>query len=443
MEVHIVSRETVKPSSPATLTKKPYKLSLFDQLTPGTYTPTIFFYPKNRPNSDTTQVLARLKRSLSETLDSYFFLSGRTRDNRFIDCFDEGVPFFEASVSVGLSDFLKHHEHEWLNRLVAYRPYTKEALDSPLLSIQVSVFACGGIVIGTSASHKLIDALTGSFILKTWAAMFRGDVSDGISPQIDEASMYFPTRDSFPQNHLSLMESLWFTEANYVTRRFVFGAKSISAIKEMAKSKPESKQSRIEALSCFIWKHCMSASKAVSGSPQVSILVEAVNLRTRTTPPMSSSSIGDLFWWATAASNNDDTKSTELPELANLLKEAIELYDTDFTKSLQGNEGDEAIYQYCEQLEGLFSLEKPDIFAFTSWCYVGFTKLNFGWGEPIWVGTVGKAGPAFRNLTVFIETRDGKGIEAWITLDQKRMSVLEHDPQFLAFASLNPKISSL
>ncbi|KAJ8759141.1 hypothetical protein K2173_004148 [Erythroxylum novogranatense] len=443
MEVHIVSRETVKPSSPAIVTKKPYKLSLFDQLTPTTYTPIIFFYSKNRSNSNTTQVLARLKRSLSETLDSYFFLSGRTRDNRFIDCFDEGVPFFEASVSVGLSDFLKHHEHEWLNRLVAYRPYTKEALDSPVLAIQVSVFACGGIAIGVSASHKLMDAHTGSFFFKTWAAMCRGDVSDGINPQVDEASMYFPTRDSFPQNHLSLMESLWFTEANYVTRRFVFGAKSISAIKEMAKSKPESKQSRIEALSCFIWKHCMSASKAVSGSPQVSILVEAVNLRTRTTPPMSSSSIGDLFWWATAASNNDDTKSTELPELANLLKEAIELYDTDFTKSLQGNEGDEAIYQYCEQLEGLFSLEKPDIFAFTSWCYVGFTKLNFGWGEPIWVGTVGKAGPAFRNLTVFIETRDGKGIEAWITLDQKRMSVLEHDPQFLAFASLNPKISSL
>ncbi|KAJ8759165.1 hypothetical protein K2173_004172 [Erythroxylum novogranatense] len=218
MEVHIVSRETVKPSSPAIVTKKPYKLSLFDQLTPTTHTPIIFFYSKNRSNSNTTQVLARLERSLSETLDSYLFLSGRTRDNRFIDCFDEGVPFFEASVSVGLSDFLKHHEHEWLNRLVAYRPYTKEALDSPVLAIQVSVFACGGIAIGVSASRKLMDAHTGSFFFKTWAAMCRGDVSDGINPQVDEASMYFPTRDSFPQNHLSQMESLWFTEANYVTR---------------------------------------------------------------------------------------------------------------------------------------------------------------------------------------------------------------------------------
>jgi shikimate O-hydroxycinnamoyltransferase len=56
---------------------------------------------------------------------------------------------------------------------------------------------------------------------------------------------------------------------------------------------------------------------------------------------------------------------------------------------------------------------------------------------------MGKVGPAFRNLTVLIETKDGNGIEAWVTLDEERMAILERDPEFLAFASPNPKFSSL
>ncbi|CAN1336858.1 hypothetical protein LINPERPRIM_LOCUS37334 [Linum perenne] len=55
--------------------------------------------------------------------------------------------------------------------------------------------------------------------------------------------------------------------------------------------------SRVEVLSCFIWKCCMSASKAVGRTSKTSILVEAVNLQSQTDPPLSEASIGDVFWW--------------------------------------------------------------------------------------------------------------------------------------------------
>lgn len=55
----------------------------------------------------------------------------------------------------------------------------------------------------------------------------------------------------------------------------------------------------------------------------------------------------------------------------------------------------------------------------------------------------GKFGPAFRNLVIFVETQYGNGIEAWVTLEEKLMGVLEHDPKFLALASPDPGISSL
>ncbi|PON48846.1 Transferase [Trema orientale] len=94
------------------------------------------------------------------------------------------------------------------------------------------------------------------------------------------------------------------------------------------------------------------------------------------------------------------------------------------------------------QIESIFSMERPDIFGFTRWNSL-FSNIDFGWGKPFWVGVIGKAGPAFRNLVVFMDSQWGKGIAAWITLEAKQMAVLENDKEFLAFASLNLGISSL
>ena len=89
----------------------------------------------------------------------------------------------------------------------------------------------------------------------------------------------------------------------------------------------------------------------------------------------------------------------------------------------------------------MFSAEpKPDVCAVTCWLRF-FNDIDFGWGKPFWVGIMGKVGPAFRNLIIFSETPWGDGIEAWVTLEEKEMAVLENDPEFLACASLNPSIS--
>ncbi|WCJ19289.1 HXXXD-type acyl-transferase family protein [Euphorbia peplus] len=439
MEVQIVSKEYIKPSS-SSINRKPYKLSFFDQLTPTTYAPTVLFYPKNNLNFDPKLALKNLKISLSETLNIFYPLSGRTIDNYYIDHFDEGIPFVESRTNFRMSDFLKIQDIERLNMFLSSQPFTNEMdLSIPLLQVQFTLFKCGGISLGMSASHKLIDGPTGKAFFNSWACICKGDLKGVIHPNLEQASEFFPPRVSIPENHLSLMESLWFTEANYVTRRFVFNSKGI----ETMRAKAEGKISRVEAMSCFIWKCCMKAANALSGVAKNSILVEAVNLRPLTKPPMSNSSIGNIFWWATAGADPSNEKQTELSELMKSLSEGIALFKTDYTESFQGSDGYETMSAYCNQLEDLFASEKPDIFAFTTWCHLGFTRLDFGWGKPFWAGVIGKVGPCFRNLTIFIETKDGKGIEAWITLDQQRMTFLENDSEFLTFASPNPKISSL
>ncbi|XWS56394.1 hypothetical protein CRYUN_Cryun09bG0081700 [Craigia yunnanensis] len=447
LEAQILSREIIKPSSPEIIhQRKPFKICLFDQLTPTTYVSMVLFYSLSDTNfSNTTNILTHLKTSLSETLNILYPLSGRITDNLFIRHFDEGVPFLSARINCRLSEFLKHHEIESLNKLLPCQPFSKESNDEvPLLVCQVTTFACGGIALGICTSHKITDVKTGLVLGNVWSRISHGSHENLVGyPSLAEASLIFPPKNPMPQNILSMMENLWFTEANYITRRFTFDAKAIAKLKAMAKGEGEATPTRTEAVSGFIWKCSMAASRAISGSLKPSILAQAVNMRPREkSNSLDAGSIGNVFWWASVHSNPAET-GTELSELVNLMKESIAAFDDEYLSSLQGEEGFQAIAEYINQLEMMFSLEKPDIFAFTSWLNTGFYKVDLGWGPPCSLALFGKVGPKFRNLTVFVETKCGKGIEAWMTLDEKRMSVLEKDPEFLKFASPNLKISSL
>ncbi|XWS56393.1 hypothetical protein CRYUN_Cryun09bG0081600 [Craigia yunnanensis] len=444
LEVQFFSREIIKPSSPEIHRMRPFKINLFDQLIPATYVTSITFYSLSETNFITTMVLTQLKKSLSETLNILYPFSGTINDNMFIDHFNEGVPFLSARVNCRLSEFLKHHEIESLNKLLPCQPFTKELNNEvPLLVCQVTIFSCGGIALGLGMSHKITDVQTGLNLVNVWSTICRGSNHNVGYPSLAEASLIFPPRNPMPQNYLLLMENLWFTEANYITKRFTFDAKAIAKLRAMAKGEHEAAPPRIQAISGFIWKCSMAVSRAISGSAKPSILVQAVSLRPRRKPNLLNNSIGNLFWWASCATNLADETGTKLSELVDLMRESVAAFDDEYLNSLQGEEGFEAIAEYFNQLETMFSSEKPDIFAFTSWCNLGFYKLDFGWGSPQWFALFGKVGSAFRNLTVFVETKCGKGIEAWITLDEKRMSVLEKDPEFLKFASPSLKISSL
>ncbi|CAN0910437.1 Stemmadenine O-acetyltransferase [Linum grandiflorum] len=445
MEVRIISKELVKPSSPEIIqAKSPHKFCLFDQLTPLTFVPLIQFYPYNDHHRSTTGIIPH-------TLNIYYPFSGRTDpSNLFVHSFNKGLPFTHSQVNSSLTHFLKLHQNDThlLNLFLPRQPFQKEESveeqDYPLMEIQVSVFSCGGIAFSWTTSHKLIDGSTLDSFITTLSAFARGSTNDVVSPNFSLAAELFPPRNPPPVKFVKFMESLWFTEADYVTRRFVFSQSSISRIRS---SVAPVKLSRVNAVSCFIWQRAMAASAVVcgGGAAATSILVEAVNMRKATDPPLPEGTVGNVFWWATAAASPE----MEMAELGNMVSEAVAAYfSDDYVASIQGEGGYDSMSGYFEQLEALLSDEeeegKVDIVAFTSWTGFGYTAFDFGWGKPIWVAVVGKVGRAFRNLTVLVDPRDGTGgIEAWVTLDERRMSVVERDLRFLEFASPNPRISNL
>ncbi|OWM70682.1 hypothetical protein CDL15_Pgr014355 [Punica granatum] len=46
--------------------------------------------------------------------------------------------------------------------------------------------------------------------------------------------------------------------------------------------------------------------------------------------------------------------------------------------------------------------------------------------------------PMFLNWIFLVDTRSGDGIEAWVTMDEQDMALLQEDPELRAFANVNP-----
>nr|XP_011459078.1 PREDICTED: vinorine synthase-like [Fragaria vesca subsp. vesca] len=182
MEVRILSKEYIKPSSPTPPHLSTHKFSLLDHLMPPVYIPMILFYrpvsPLNTTSSERSQAL---KQSLSETLTRFYPLAGRIRSNLCIDCNDEGACYIEAKVeSHDLSEFLQHPDLSLLpkllppfNSMLDHSGQLKNTTTAPgggadVVMIQVTNFACGGLVIGVYVSHMIVDGVVGVSHAPLW-----------------------------------------------------------------------------------------------------------------------------------------------------------------------------------------------------------------------------------------------------------------------------------
>ncbi|XP_030487512.2 stemmadenine O-acetyltransferase [Cannabis sativa] len=457
MELRITSRETVKPSSLSKYHLQPYKLCLFDQFTPMTYVSLVIFYRTPLLHNSNSN-LTYLKNSLSETLNLFYPLSGKTKDNLYVDDFDTGVAYMEAEVSCSMAEFFKLGQTNLLNELVPFPPLRnevveaspkKEVLNIPhVVGFQVNVFECGGIALGTSFSHKVADAGTMSHFLKAWATISSRHHSassdqDGIitGPNCSHASLVFPPLNSVPQKYKTTTEKMWFNKKSLVTKRVVFDENSIAVLKDLAKSDQVLRPSRNDVLTCFIWKHAsIAAATAKGGKARPSVAGLAVNLRPRMKSKLAlDNSIGNLFWW-TRSATVPDVRTVGISELVRVMRESLVSFNESVKRSEESDDvGLAMVSEYYDAMETWFESRETDYYIFTNWS--GFySEVDFGWGKPVWIGAHGGiGGERFMKVQVLVEIPGGKGVEAFLTLEEDEMVVLEKDPKFLEFASFNPQ----
>ncbi|KAI3522215.1 hypothetical protein L1887_11699 [Cichorium endivia] len=168
----IISRETIKPSSPTPSSLHTYNLSSFDQLIDQKYVSVILFYQNNvNSNLSANDKVQEIKKSLSQSLTRYYPFAGRlcSPTTTYVDCNDEGVVFVEAQNDRELETF--QHITEQDTNLEQLLP---DGLDGTnIVGVQLNHFACGGMGVAVSMSHIIGDGCTlGSFV-NYWASVSR------------------------------------------------------------------------------------------------------------------------------------------------------------------------------------------------------------------------------------------------------------------------------
>ncbi|EXB82427.1 Vinorine synthase [Morus notabilis] len=434
VEIELISKEFIKPSSPTPDHLRHYQLSFLDQLSPKVYNPWLLFYLLNNDDhvhhsefNNITNISYHLKKSLSQVLSLYYPLAGRVKDGlNIIDCNDEGVPFFEARVKGKLSDVIDNPN---INELDRFLPFKLDDVTELALGLQINVFECGGIAIGVCNSHQLSDALSNITFIKTWVATARRE-PDIVRPEFISGKL-FP-----PKNLVGLNPSIGITRKNIMTKRFVFKAATIEALRakydENSLGEDRRRPSRVEALSAFIWSRFVAATNGDQSGhddQKTYIVLHAVNLRPRFEPPLGENHFGNYFRVAITVPSLK-TGEDLCHGFVRQVREEIRKIDKEFVRKLQ--EGNEHLELLKDRSEG-FVKGEVITFAFTSLCRFPVYEADFGWGKPTWVGS---AALNFHNVTVFMDAKNGDGIEAYLSLKDEDLAKLEVDKEFQACVSL-------
>ncbi|KAG6759085.1 hypothetical protein POTOM_035552 [Populus tomentosa] len=375
IETEVISNEIIKPSSPTPDHLRHYQLSFLDQISPPTYNPRLLFYPADGDvKINNIEKPNQLKQSLSEILNLYYPLAGRIKDNLFVECNDEGIPFFQAEVKCRLPQVVENPEPSELNKLI---PFALDDAEELPLGIQYNIFECGGIVIGLCISHKVGDASSLFTFIKYWAATARGEADHISRPDFISATL-FP-----PINISGFKPTTGITKEDVVTKRFVFRSSSIELLKEKCSPASGSLEnqrppSRVEALSVFIWQRFTAATK-----------------------------------------ENDN--------LVSQIRDSIGKIDKEYVKKLQ--KGSEHL-GFIKEQAARFLRGEVIYLNFTSLCRFPLYEADFGWAKPIWVGSPSLT---FKNLVVFMDTASGDGIEALVHLKEEDMAKFEEDEELLQY----------
>ncbi|PON39718.1 Transferase [Parasponia andersonii] len=427
IEVELISKEIVKPSSPTPNHLRHYQLSFLDQLCPNTYNPLVFFYELH-DHYDISEISNKIKKSLSEVLTLYYPLAGRVKNDRFVDCNDEGVSYTVARVNstCRLSDAIKNPLPSELSKFLPFEllPTTEFAL-----GVQLNIFEHGGIAIGLCILHKLGDALSCVVFAKTWVAVARGEANQLAHPEFVSAAL-FPFKDDH------VFDPTPMATKKTITKRFVFDASTIEAIRLDYNYKDHDDQpkrpSRVEALSTFIWNRFVAATKDeyLAECDRGYTVVHPANLRPRLIPPLPEHSFGNLARCGVVILSNGEEKGSEL---VKLIREGMRKLDMDYLRKVQQGEDEymDLLLNYSREI----TMKGGQYFTlcFTSLCRFPLYDTDFGWGQPTWVSS---AALCFGNFVAFMDTKSGNGIEAYISLKEEHMAKLEADENFLKAASL-------
>ncbi|MED6220022.1 hypothetical protein PIB30_041100 [Stylosanthes scabra] len=415
MEMELISRETMKPSSPTPPHLETYPLSFMDVKTNPTYVPLVYFYRSNNHQLLETTI-AILKKSLSEALSMYYPMAGRFRDQVAIHCNDQGVPLLITAIKRDLSHILNNTTHANLLPLFPQNlPWTamQNPTHDPILAIQINTFSCGGIAIALCMSHKFSDISALFNFVNDWAAITKNYQNQDHSLTLPSPPLLHAGVSLFPLGDFPVYPEPQYPEIhNTVCKRFVFQGSRIDSLKAMT---APVHATRIQAVTALICKCAISALGLSPNTPLLSSV--AVNLRNRIDPPIPSKTVGNMISFFTFSSSQTD----QVPELVSKMKKGMADSEKEMKKYGGKNRDLDFIGEFMKEEEAEAEAPVDPVVIFSSWCRFSMYEADFGWEKPVWISSVSNV----TNLVILMDARDGKGMEVVLSMEEEHMARIE------------------
>ncbi|CAI9264240.1 unnamed protein product [Lactuca saligna] len=413
----IISRETIKPSHVTPSHLHTYNLSSIDKLAQHTYMPLILHYSNNDNNNLSAHDKAqKMKKSLSQSLARYYPFAGtlQTPTTPYVDCNDEGVVFFEAKNDSQLEAF-QHcisEQDETVEQLFADGLFCDNSPHSKsLIGVQLNHFACGGVIVGLSMSHKIGDGCTLVSFISHWASVTR----------------YGSTE------HKEVISQGY---ANRVTKKFVFPNTKLSDLKNKVNAlalagstSPNKNPTRVEVLTSLLYKTAVSAATTKSGCFKPSYLFMPVDIRNKFVEKLPQTMVGNFVGIMMIPTRHASETSLSVM-VEEMKKEKSKLegipnveHAAENFKTLKLKLGNEDIEDVTQRSYWCSSL-----------CGFPYNKVDFGWGKPMGASIAVRS--ADRIGFLLTDTPDGDGIEALVVLEKEDMEIFENDKEMLSFCQI-------
>eukprot|EP01018_Ginkgo_biloba_P018311 Gb_35737 [translate_table: standard] len=392
---------------------------------------TIYFF---QPTTNTDDVVDRLRDSLSDVLVPYHFMAGRlqfnAQDGRLeLNCNRMGGLFAGASSDLTLAELGDvSAPNPSFRNLIVKLDEMKELCDTPLLTMQVTRFKCGGFCIGLVTSHCLMDGLAASEFLHNLASIARGE-GLVIQPNYDRTWLKsrIPPKINYPHNEYTKLSDITrassFTTSgtethsvikfseNHSYKIFTFSPDMLDRLKQKAmEDKFITKCSTFEVMVAHLWQ---VRTKAVFDDPmQTSSVLFAVNIRSKVNPPLPKGFVGNGILTASASASVQELHEKPLSYCVAKVQEAISSITDDYVRSA---------VDWLGVYKGIPSAINGNFFL-SAWSKLPLYELDFGWGKPVY------ASPIVGGLEEFVlllSHGSGEGLNVWIILKPHQMDIFQ------------------
>ncbi|KAK4364800.1 hypothetical protein RND71_016158 [Anisodus tanguticus] len=384
----------------------------------------LFFYEHNSSMEgiDPAKVI---KDGLAKALVFYYPLAGRLIEGpngkHIVNCNGEGILFTEANAYVELEMLGESIKPPcpYLEDLLYNVPGSDGIIHCSLMLIQVTRFICGGFAVAVRVNHTMVDAFGLVLFLNavTDSVKFKAS-SPSILPvwQRDILNARIPPfiTCKHPEFEEDIeLENAWLKlEKELIERSFFFGEEEIEAIRNQV-SPIHRSSGRFELLTSFLWRH---RTISLDLNPEEIVrMTYFVTARGRFKDlKIPHGYYGNTFASPAAVSKAGILSTYSLTYALELIKKAKNQVNEEYFRSMLD----------LMVIKGRPGITRSGNFGISNIAHIGFDKVDFGWGEPIYGGAV-KADSCFSFFVACKNNKGQKGILTTINLPPRAMEKFE------------------